>query len=269
MRPIRLLALLPILGCAPEMGIWLLEIEAASPIECEETLAHNFIDVVPPATETEDPNWTEEDNGTESPELVFVQVEKGGGNLCVMLWGNKTLPGTCDGSNWQFEWSLEDVGDSSRVHALGYTYSHEYDYLSKTKLSLETSGESASGNLNNSTATSDSFVESDMWAQAVGVQKGRMPVGRYLNTRSTDEEGNPTVSPTSNSRPNGECAASECTLDATEACSTPQRSVHAYYYDYGEEPNYENLKSNAQSSGFPQQPAGNGNGGGGGSENAE
>jgi hypothetical protein len=260
MRSIRFLALLPVFGCAPEMGIWLLEIDAPGPIECEETLTHNFIDVVPPTTETEDPNWTEEDNAEESPELAFVQVEKGGGNLCVMLWGNRTLPGTCDGSNWQFDWSLTDTGNSSRVHALGYTYSHDYDYESKTKLSLEISGDSATGSLNNSTATNDSFVESDMWAQAVGVQKGRMPVGRYLNTRTTDAEGNATVSPTSNSRPNSECAASECTLDAAETCSAPKRTVRAYYYAFGEDPNYNNLKNNSQSSGYPQQQGGGGGG---------
>jgi hypothetical protein len=256
MPSIRFLALLPLLGCAPEMGIWLLEIDAVNTVECEETLSHNFIDVVPPTTESEDPNWTEEENGSESPELAFVQVEKGGGNLCVMLWGNKTLPGTCDGSSWNFEWSGEEKGNSSRVHALGYTYSHDYDYQSKTKLSLEISGESASGSLNNNSSTSDSWMESDMWAQAVGLQKGDMPVGRYLKTRTTDEEGNATVSPTANSRPNSECAASECTLEASATCTTPKRSVRAYYYAFGEDPNFTNLKNNSQSAGYPQQPGG-------------
>jgi hypothetical protein len=256
MRSIRFLGLICFIGCAPETGIWLLEIDASGASECEETLAHNFVDVVAPATEAdEDPNWTEEGNSTKSPELVFVQVESGGGSLCSMLWGGKVLPGTCDGSTWNFEWIAEDKGDSSSVHALGYTYSESYEYRAKTSLSLNVSSESGTGALNSSSTTNDSYIESDMWAQAVGVQNGRLPASRYLKTQTTDAEGAPVLVGTTNSRPNSECAASECTLDAASTCSAPERTVRAYYYAFGDDPNYNNVKTNTQSAGFPAAPS--------------
>jgi hypothetical protein len=259
MRSIPILGLLSLLGCAPDTGIWLLEIDASGASECETTLAHNFVDVVAPTTGAdEDPNWTEEDNSTQSPELVFVQVESGGGDLCSMLWGTKVLPGTCVGSSWNFKWDAEDMGDSSSVHALGYTYSESYEYRAKTNLSLNVSSESGTGTLKSSSTTNDSYIESDMWAQAVGVTTGRLPAGRYLKTQTTNAEGAPTISATANTRPDSECAASECTLDATSTCSTPERTVRAYYYAFGDDPNYNNVKNNSQSAGFPTVPNNNG-----------
>lgn len=255
MRSIRFIGLLSLVGCAPETGIWLLEIDASDASECEDTLVHNFVDVVAPAADSaEDGNWTDEESSTKSPELAFVQVENGGGKICSMLWGNKVLPGTCDGSSWSFEWNAEEVGDVSNVHALGYTFSQSYEYRATTRLSLEVSSESGTGTLNNSNTTSDSYIESDMWAQAVGVPDGRLPAGRYLKTQTTDAEGNPSLVATNNSRPNSECAASECTLDAESSCTTPERIVRAYYYDFGENPDYNSMKNNTQSSGFPQAP---------------
>jgi len=244
------------------MGIWLLEIDASGETECEETLEHNFIDFVLDPDEEEDPNWTSDESSSESPELQFVQIKEGGGNLCVMVWGNTVLPGSCDGSSWSFEWTRKDVGTQSDVHALGYTFSHEYDYNAKTKLNLEVSGESASGTLKGNASTRDAYIESDMWAQAVGVPDGRMPVGNWLRTRSTDEEGNVTVSPTKNTRPNSECAASECTLTAEESCQDADRTVRAYYYAFAEDADYSGIRANSQAGGFPQQQGGGGGGGG-------
>jgi hypothetical protein len=226
-------------------------------------LVHNFVDVIDPTTQTtEDGNWTEEESSSQSPELVFVQVENSGGKICSMLWGNKILPGTCDGSTWSFEWALEDTGDVSSVHALGYTFSQTYEYRAKTNLNLEVSSVSGTGTLNTSSTTSDSYIESDMWAQAVGVPVGRLPAGRYLKKRTTDDDGNPTTVAVNNSRPNSECAASECTLDATSTCATPERIVRAYYYDFGEDPDYNTVKNATQAAGYPQAPN-NGQQGGG------
>jgi hypothetical protein len=261
MRSFYLLAVLPLAGCAPDLGIWLLEIDAGTATECEESITHNFVDVIPPVEEEDDPNWTVQEGASESPQLAFVQVEKGDGNLCVMLWGNRVLPGTCDGSDWSFEWTQKDVGNNSQVHALGYTYSHEYDYSKKTKLTLDVSGGSATGSLTGNESTQDSYIESDMWAQAVGQPGGAMPVGAYLKTRTTDEDGNVSVDPTENSRANSECAASECTLDATESCSDDARTVRAYYYAFAEDPDYASVKGNGQTAGYPQGGGPQGGGG--------
>ena len=50
----RLVAAAPIAlmaACAPETGIWLLEVEVSSDSACETALTHNFVNVVEPAEE--------------------------------------------------------------------------------------------------------------------------------------------------------------------------------------------------------------------------
>jgi|GEM_PF-2959813 len=264
MRKLLFLALWPLAACSPDLGIWLLEIDPEGTLECEESLTHNFVNVLEPATEEEeDANWTTEESGSESPELAFVQIEVGAGDMCVMLWDNRILPGTCKGSSWEFTWDSSEVGSSSETHALGYTYSHTYDHKVSTTISLDMSGSSGSGNLDSERATIDSYIESDMWAQAVGVPGGQMPVGNYLKVRGTDESGNVTITPATNTRPNSECAASECTIDANESCTTPSRKVRAVYYQFPEDADYDSVKNNTQSSGYPLASGGGGQQGGG------
>ena len=53
-----------------------------------------------------------------------------------------------------------------------------------------------------------------------------------------------------NTRPDSECAASECTLEASETCSMPGQNVRAYHYVFGENPNFDNLRDNSQEGGF-------------------
>ena len=237
-------------ACAPETGIWLLEIDTSDSVSCEETLTHNFINVLSPTKEDDDPNWTQEESSSASPALGFVQVEMGSGSNCVMLWGNQVMPGTCSGGEWSFEWERQDTGSSSNVHALGYTFSHDYDYTNVARLTLNMASSSGSGKFKNETSTIDSYIESDMWAEAVGVSDGQMPASSYLQTGTFDSEGNPVLETVYNTRADSECAASECTLDAAVTCATPEQTVRAYHYVFGEEPNYDNMRESSQDAGF-------------------
>ena len=258
MRPILPLSLLGLAACAPETGIWLLEVNTSGETSCESTLTHNYVNVVEPMEDSEDdPNWTEESNASESPQLQFVQIEMGAGTNCIMLSGSNVYPGTCDGSSWTFEWALEDIGDTSQEHALGYLYSHNYEYTASTKLKLEISGESGSGTMTEEVFRQDIYSESDMWAQSVGVPAGRMPVGDYLKKMGQDPDGNPILQEVANTRANTECAASECSLEATETCSSAASTVRANHYTFSENTNYNNVRDNGQSSGVPPaQPNG-------------
>lgn len=266
----RLLAAAPIAllaACAPETGIWLLEIEAAGETTCESTFTHNFVNVVEPNQDEDDPNWSEEGGESESPSLRFVKVEMGGGTNCVMLWGNEVLPGTCDGSNWTFKWDLRDEGDTQQTHALGYTYSHVYENVVSTELKLNVSGTTGSGTLKEGVSRMDVYTESDMWAQAVGQAMGQMPVGDYLKKMGQDSDGNPVVQDAINTRADTECAASECSIDYSEICSSDERTIVATHYTFGDDPSYEDVRGNVQNSGVPSQQPGGGGGGGGGAGN--
>ena len=250
MRSNYLIPALLLAACAPETGIWLLEIDTPQSSSCEETLTHNFINVLSTTKEEDDPNWTQEDSSSESPSLSFAQIEMGSGSNCVMLWGDQVLPGTCSGGAWNFEWDREDSGSSNNVHALGYTFRHDYNYTNTSKLSLTMASTSGTGKLNVERNTVDSYVESDMWAEAVGVSSGQMPVSSYLQTGTFDSDGNPVLQTLYNTRPDSECAASECTLEASEICSAPGQNVRAYHYVFGENPNFDNMRENAQDGGF-------------------
>ena len=259
----RLFAAAPIAlltACAPETGIWLLEIDATSDgTSCETAFTHNFVNVVEPQTEEDDPNWSEEGTESVSPSLRFIKVEMGGGTNCVMLWGNEVFPGTCDGSDWTFKWDLREEGDTQQTHALGYTYSHVYEYVVGTQLNLNVSGSTGSGSLKEEISRKDTYVESDMWAQAVGQEMGQMPVGDYLKRMGQDSEGNQVIQDAANTRANTECAASECSIDYSEVCSSDVRTVVATHYAFGEDPSYDDVRGSVQNSGVPgQQPGGGG-----------
>ena len=269
----RLFAAAPIAlltACAPETGIWLLEIEASTDSTCESALTHNFVNVIEPAEEEDDPNWSEESTASVSPTLRFVKVEMGGGTNCVLLWGNEVFPGTCDGSNWSFKWDLREEGDTLQNHALGYTYSHVYEYVESTELTLNVSGTTGSGSLSEGSSRKDVYSESDMWAQAVGQAMGQMPAGTFLRKMGQDSEGNPIVSPATNTRADTECAASECSIDYTETCTAESRTVVATHYAFGDDPSYDDVRGSIQNPGVPTpQPSGNGGNGGGGNGGGE
>ena len=260
----RLVAAAPIAlmaACAPETGIWLLEVEVSSDSACETALTHNFVNVVEPAEEEDDPNWSEEGSDSSSPSLRFVKVEMGAGSNCIMLWGTEVYPGTCDGSDWSFQWDLREEGDVLQNHALGYTFSHTYEYVDSTELTLNVSGAAGSGSLKESTSRKDVYAESDMWAQAVNQATSQMPVGDFLKKMGQDSEGNPIVMPATNTRPDAECAASECSIDYSETCSGEARSVVATHYAFGDDPSYDDVRGNVQNPGVPSTPQQGGGGG--------
>ena len=58
-----------------------------------------------------------------------------------------------------------------------------------------------------------------------------------------DEDGNPVLLPVANTRANTECAASECSLEATESCSGDARTVRASHYTFTENTNYDNVRN--------------------------
>ena len=258
MRSALTIGLFGLAACAPETGIWLLEIDAQGDTSCETTFTHNFVNVVEPETTEDDPNWSDNSSSSESPSLRFVQIEMGSGNNCVMLWGTEVYPGTCDGGSWKFKWELKDSGATNQEHALGYTYSHAFEYLDTTQLTLEVAGASASGTLSENASSQDIYSESDMWAAAVGLTMGQMPVGRYLKKMAQDDEGNPIVENAVNTRAGTECAASECSIESEEICSSEDRTVRANFYAFGEDPNYDNLRNNSQNQGIPAEPGGQG-----------
>ena len=81
MRSALTISLLGLAACAPETGIWLLEIDAQGDTSCETTFTHNFVNVVEPETTEDDPNWSDNSSSSESPSLRFVQIEMGSGKI--------------------------------------------------------------------------------------------------------------------------------------------------------------------------------------------
>jgi hypothetical protein len=247
----KLIFAAPLLAaCSPDMGIWMLRVDMdVLDDECSSVIEHNIIGgFVEEETITDD--WVEEDTQESSEQIGFVEIHEGSGDSCVLIWGETTFPGNCSGGTWSFEWSKDRNTTESRTHALGYTFSKIANTNSTTTISLNIDGDYGTGALSTDRSSDSAWVESDMWAEGVGMQGGQIPYAAFVSIQRIDDEGNPSIVGASNTRPNAECSQSDCTLTVVDTCVGDDYTIVANRYVFEEGSDYGDYDTTGQTPGL-------------------
>ena len=225
------LALAPLLGaCAPDMGVWMFRIDMDVEEDlCEQVVEHNIIGGFE-EVDDESSDWVEDETRDASEMIAFVEISEGAGDSCLLVWGEYAFPGTCSGSAWTFEWEKSLDSSESKTHVLGYAFSHESKADAVTTITLNIDGDYGTGMMVTDSSTSNSYVESDMWAEGVGLQGGQTPFSAFVSVQKMDEGGNPVTTGAVNTRAMAECSQSDGTLNVTETCQGGEYKIVANRY---------------------------------------
>jgi hypothetical protein len=248
---IKIIFAAPLLAaCSPDMGIWMLRVNVdVVDDECTSVVEHNIIGGFTQEEELSD-EWVEEETQESSDQLAFVEIHEGSGDSCILIWGDTTFPGNCSGGTWTFEWTKENNSTETRTHALGYIFNKVSTSNSMTTINLNVDGDYGTGALSTSSNSDSTWVESDMWAEGVGMQSGQIPYSVFVSVQRIDDEGAPAVVGATNTRANAECSQSDCSLAVVEACAGDEYTIIANRYVFEDGSDYGDYDSTGQASGL-------------------
>lgn len=207
-------------GSVDPSGTWMFtrSLTLATGAECTEpSVSHNFSGAYTPEAAADEDAWTEESTETFSGDVFFGSVERTATGA-VLVVDTLAFPGV-EGEEgaWTFSWSREDQGEDASLHTTGYAWSYSYQSTVTTRVSGTFGDGTFSGTWEEESATVDSWVESDDWADEVAETiggTGNIPSGDYLV--KTDELGAETAA--TNTQLVFDCASESCTLSVAEAC---------------------------------------------------
>ena len=248
----RLILVAPLLAaCSPDMGIWMLRVNVdVAEDDCISTVEHNIIGGFIQEDDTMSEDWVEDDTQESSDQLAFVEIHEGSGDSCILIWGDTSFPGNCSGGSWTFEWTKERNTTESRTHALGYSFNKIATENSTTTITLNIDGDYGTGGLTTNSNSDAAWVESDMWAEGVGMQGGQIPYTAFVSIQRMDEQGNPSVVPASNTRANAECSQSDCSLNVVDNCAGDEYTIVANRYVFEDGSDYGDYDSTGQTPGM-------------------
>jgi hypothetical protein len=209
-----------LLACAPTSGTWMFtkDVTPATGDECTDDVIHNFVGAYEPIEAGDDPSWTETETGALSAEVFFARIE-GAGDGAVLIVGTEALPGALqDDGSWLFYWTSATDGADSLDHLTGYTYDHSFATSSTLRVQGTFTGGSFEGTYDSETQSTDSWAESDTWADeaaAIVGGTGAVPASDYLLRIDTaGVEG-----AASNTQAEYDCGVAGCTLTVSQSCA--------------------------------------------------
>ena len=214
-----LLSMALLSGCDNVDGTWMFtrEVTVATGDECTSGVTHDFVGAYLPSDSVEDTAWTETDTTEVSSDVFFGRVDLEG-KSAVLIVGASAWPGVKQsGGSWVFSWDHNETGQESDQHETGYQYTSTYDTTYTTRVSGTFSAKTFTGTWEDTSASTSSWTESDLWSEDVANTigtVGRVPASSYL--LKLNSEGNEISA--SNEYATPDCDVSGCLLTVTQAC---------------------------------------------------
>jgi hypothetical protein len=205
-------ALSTLSACGPSPdAVWLITLDGETSSDTTATCEENLIDANCPAGGGgEPPEFTITTERVRSGAALFVQILDGPDGEKYLINDQDVLVGTREDGVWTFTWEGLDETDSTRNHRSDpYTYRTERIRRRTTTISLELSGSTATGTIEEEAYDFDRVEESDTWSiEQVGLTFGQL-------APPTPLEGD-----TSNIGDAADCAATPCFVESEETTTT-------------------------------------------------
>jgi len=238
-------------GCTASQveGVWMLFLDPAPELECQDVVSHNFINATTLDADSGDgiDPWTEDGSEARSGSVSFAQITYTGDGEALLVMGGQAFPGReTDGGPWIFDWEGMEQQRDSLSHAQGYDYAESNEATSTTALTLTFEKGTASGTLTESSTSLKTWTESDNWNDnLIGLGAGQIPADAWLKVVNliNDDE-----TPASNTPISEDCTSEPCSLTVSSVCDS-QRAVAATRTGYEDEDAYDLLENYGQSEG--------------------
>ena len=206
-------------GCGPAKDrVWLFTFGTTEVLENDATCDENFTAAACPTPEDPQPSdWTQTRERERSDGAFFGEIlDLPSGEMALVL-GDDVLIGSKDSGRWTFTWTGEEHSIDQDSHTTGYVYGSDTTIKTTTAVSLDFSGDTATGTLTDSYELDRRVYESDGWlADEVG-----HTYGRIFDNAPAVLEGERT-----NLNDRVECTDAECFIQAVarSETSTPLRA---------------------------------------------
>ncbi len=215
-------SILALIGCGADMtGIWAMIVPYnPDTTECATAITENYDGHEPDdGGSTSGGDWTYTEEFTGADALMFFQIIASGDGKATFFAGNLAFPGTWNADQWEFVWARTTDETSIAKNDNDYGFAQVDETNETTTIAFKPlTGETAEGNVDDSSVNSSHWEETDEWDND-DVQTdndGNTPVGTYLTKQDEDDNN---VSQRNDSE-DDDCDGNTCTLTVETTCAS-------------------------------------------------